>query len=898
MPAPIEVIGIATENCSNCHQCIAVCPVKVCSDGSGDAVKFNTDLCIACGRCIEACIKSHGGETGKSARYIIDDSPLFADDLVRYDIIALVAPSAQSNFALPRLITALKKLGISHVYDVSLGAEITVACYHQAVQQQTARQPIIAQCCPAVVNYIELQHPSLIDHLAPIGSPVHNLAIYVKTLHPSARLAFISPCLAKRREFQASQAVDYNISYQSLKNLLQEKNIRLDELEDGFFDNQVQAGPATNFSSPGGLKDAYLHHYPDTPSRNLTKLSGPLVFSKYLQELECQINKGSHYLPQIIELLACEQGCNGGVGCINQEVSFDRIEYDMTRRAEMSTADQAANDTLKSFLAEITGQLDFSYRCYRDLSRFNTLRFPTETELQTIYTNMHKVDEKDFRNCAACGYNSCYQMAVAVYNGLNKAENCYLYQEKELRLEQQALSQMHNELSNVFDTITDGVLVLGKDGRITHMNPAARQIIGKIDENKIIGMHIVDLFCGKAPNTMKLLETGKDFYDVEIMVDALYGPIHVTCSGKPIINQDQEVIGATLIIRPIAQVQKLVNRFAGAQANFTFSAIIGEDKNLKRALKLAMAASNNMSNVLLQAESGTGKEVFAQSIHNASRRSNGPFVAINCAAMPRELVGSELFGYAEGAFTGARRGGRPGKFEMANQGTLLLDEIGDMPLEQQAVLLRALQEKTIMRIGGDVLRPVDVRIIAATNQNLLDLVEQGRFRADLYYRLNVVQIWIPPLRERGDDIKLLVKHFLDEMSPKMNKTIRGWDEEVAVCLQAYHWPGNIRQLQNVIERILLLVDDDWITMEHLPREIVMKVSSGNLHLREDKAPALLMPKPVSNRMARKLVAIEQEKESIIDALDRNAGNISKTAHDLGVSRSTLYRKMNEYAIEN
>lgn len=898
MPAPIEVVGVETENCCNCHQCIAVCPVKVCSDGSGDAVKFNTNMCIGCGRCIEACIKCHSGITAKSARYIIDDYQLFAQDLSHHEIIALLAPSAQSNFALPQLITALRELGISEVYDVSLGAEISIACYHQAIQQQAVKLPMISQCCPAVVNYIELQHPLLIDYLAPIGSPVHNLAVWVRSLHPTAKLAFISPCLAKRREFQESRAVDYNVSFQSLQKLFQEKEIVLSALPDGCFDNPVQAGISTNFSSPGGLKEAYLYHYPETPPSKLIKVSGPLVFNKYLQDLECQIKQNSGYLPQIIEILGCEQGCNGGPGCINQETSIDRIEYAMTSRTELRIADVQGNEALQTFLDEVTSQLDFSYHYYRDLSKHNHLRFPTEAELQSIYKNMHKVEEKDFRNCAACGYNSCYQMAVAVCNHLNKAENCHLYREKELRLEQQALNKTHNELSNIFDTITDGVLVLGLDGCITHINPAARQIIGQTDDQKIIGMHIVDLFCGKAPNTLKLLNTGKAFRDIEILLESLYGPIHATCSGKPIISQDQEVLGATLIVRPIAQVQKLVNRFTGAQANFTFSSIIGEDKTLKRAVKLAMAAGNNMSNVLLQAESGTGKEVFAQAIHNASRRRNGPFVAINCAAMPRELVGSELFGYAEGAFTGARRGGRPGKFELANQGTLLLDEIGDMPLEQQAILLRALQEKTIMRIGGDILRPIDVRIIAATNQNLLELVEQGHFRADLYYRLNVVQIWIPPLRERGDDIRLLLKHFFAEMSPNVGKTIRGWDPEVESCLQHYAWPGNIRQLQNVVERILLLVEDDWISMEHLPREIVMSSQFRTPGLREVSGPKTALSRPVSSRMARKLVAIEQEKVAIIDALDRNAGNISRTASQLGVSRSTLYRKMTDYMIDN
>jgi len=311
-----------------------------------------------------------------------------------------------------------------------------------------------------------------------------------------------------------------------------------------------------------------------------------------------------------------------------------------------------------------------------------------------------------------------------------------------------------------------------------------------------------------------------------------------------------------------------------------------------------MAGANN-STVLLQADSGTGKEVFAQAIHNGSARKNGPFVAINCAALPRELVGSELFGYVEGAFTGARRGGRPGKFELANKGTLFLDEIGDMPLEQQAMLLRAIQEKAILRVGGDSQIHVDVRIIAATNQDLLDLVEQGRFRADLYYRLNVVQITIPPLRERREDIGMLFKHFLKEMSSRFNRQITEVDSAVVKSLEAYNWPGNIRELQNVVERILLLAEDGHITIDCLPREVVNEAIG---HSRErwewTSDGALGSPRPSSNRNIRKLHAIEQEKERIMKALDKYGGNVTKASIELDISRNTLYRKLKNYNIIN
>lgn len=890
----VQVIGINEQNCTNCHQCIAVCPVKICNNGSGEVIKFNNNLCIACGRCIEACVKSHGGQIEKSARFIIDDAVQFSTDLEKHEIVALIAPSATSNFELSKLISALKQLGVSKVYDVSLGAEITVACYHQGIAAGTVKTPVLATPCPALVKYVELHHPRLLEYLAPVGSPVYNLAVYVHALHPDAELALISPCLAKSREFQDSRMVKYNVTYQSLLKIFQKHDIDLSALDDGCFDNIIPAGIATNFSTPGGLKESYLYHYPDIPASLIARVEGPIVFEQYLANLERSIERGSEHLPLIVDVLSCENGCNMGVGCINKAIG--EIEYAVAMRSEQSVNDEQLNRQRDEFILSLTGKHDFGYKKYRDLSAQNQLRIPTKDELQTIYRDMHKDEAKDFRNCAACGYNSCYQMAVAVFNGLNKAQNCHLYQEKQLRIEQQALKNIHDELTNVFSTMSDGVLGIDKEGRVSQFNRAAKQIIG-YPEEELLGVSIVDLFSGQAPKTLYLLQTGEPFQDREILLDGKSGKIHATASGIPIFNEQKQVTGATVILRPIAQVQQLVNRFTGAQATFTFDSIIGEDKQLRRAVKLAMRAGANNSTVLLQAESGTGKEVFAQAIHNVSSRRSGPFVAINCAALPRELVGSELFGYVEGAFTGARRGGRPGKFELANHGTLLLDEIGDMPLEQQAILLRALQEKAVLRVGGDSPIKVDVRIIAATNKNLPELVEQGRFRTDLYYRLNVVQISLPALRERPGDIKLLFKYFVEEMAPKCGRRITEADETVFKYLEAYHWPGNIRELQNVVERVLLVTEDARLTPDHLPREI-LNADINHAPGRNWSDPTGMAAEFSGDRRTRKLLALEQEKHRIIKALEMHAGNVSKASVELGISRSTMYRRMKECQIVN
>lgn len=892
----VEIIRIKEENCTNCHQCIAVCPIKICNDGSSEVVKFDNNLCIGCGRCVEVCIKSHGGIVEKSARSIIDDTPQFLKDLPHQEIVALIAPSATSNFKLGKLLAALRILGIQNVYDVSLGAEITVALYHQAIESQSVNLPLIASPCPAIVKYIQLKHPDLLGNLAPIGSPVHNMAVYVKSLHPGAELLFISPCLEKTREIRNQGLIKYNVLFQSLQHVFVEWGIDLDVLPDHDFDNAVPAGIATNFSTPGGLKESYLYHYPDTRASSIYRVEGARVFDRYLRELEKSIPRGGDHLPLIVDILSCGKGCNAGVGCINK--SIQAIEYEVAARAERSVSDPAANQELDQFLADTINRLDFSIGKYADLSYLHQFDVPDDRELEDIYKRMLKMEEKDFRNCAACGYNSCYYMAVAIHNGLNKVQNCHLYQEKVLRQDQQAIQHMHMELTSVFNAMNDGLIVLDKEGRVSQSNVAAQRITGYADE-AIIGIHILDLFSGKAPYTMKLLETGESYKDREMIIDGVRGKIHGTASGEPRIDENGKIIGATIIIRPIARVQELVNKISGAQASFTFDSIIGEDKNLKNSIRLARIASANDSTVLLQAASGTGKEVFAQAIHNSSSRRNGPFVAINCAAIPRELVGSELFGYVEGSFTGAKRGGRPGKFELANKGTLFLDEIGDMPLEQQVVLLRAIQEKAILRVGGDSQINVDVRIIAASNQDLLELVRLGRFRDDLYYRLNVVSITIPPLKERQADIRLLFKYFVEQMSPRFNKNITWIDQDVISYLEAYNWPGNIRELQNVVERTLLMAEDNQINLDCLPPEIAAaQAEAASIPLGEDNPGVPALTALLANRTMRKKQIGEQEKERIMRTLDVYGGNVSKTASELGISRNTLYRKMRTYAINN
>jgi PAS domain S-box-containing protein len=456
------------------------------------------------------------------------------------------------------------------------------------------------------------------------------------------------------------------------------------------------------------------------------------------------------------------------------------------------------------------------------------------------------------------------------------------------------LALANKQLTNIFNTMSDGVLMVDTSGIINQLNPAAKETLHS-NEEEILGTPIDRIFCGKAALIKGMLQGRESFEDIEIMVETRKNMFHGLASGEPLTDEQGKVVGGVIVLRPIKQIQNLVNRFSGYNATFQFSDIVGESAVIHEAIRVASMAAPTSSNILLQGESGTGKEIFAQAIHNRSEQRNGPFVALNCGVIPRELIGSELFGYVEGAFTGAKRGGKPGKFELASGGTLFLDEISDMPLEQQVALLRVLQEKNVTRIGSDKMISVNVRVICATNKNLLQEVEKGAFRQDLYYRLNVISIFIPPLRSRGTDIIMLFKHFLDKMGRDRNCKYQA-ETEVLRHIQQYNWPGNVRELQNMVERAVSLAESETITMAHLPVEIcgpqIETISSvQNSPLPEE------IPANFGREQRRKLLE-KAERKHILMLLSKHGGNVSMAAREMGISRNTFYRKMRLYGIEN
>jgi PAS domain S-box-containing protein len=428
--------------------------------------------------------------------------------------------------------------------------------------------------------------------------------------------------------------------------------------------------------------------------------------------------------------------------------------------------------------------------------------------------------------------------------------------------------------TTIVNSISDGLLMLDANGLVTYVNPVGARILN-INAAEAIGKHIAAVVEFK-PVVLQVLETGRGYTDKEFFIERKRGSLHLVKTAIPLKNKDGGLDGVIDIFREIKRVRKLVNQMVGATAEFNFEDIIGSSQGIQESIRIGKIAANSTANVLIQGESGTGKELIAQAIHNSSSRHDGPFLALNCGAIPRNLVESELFGYEEGSFTGAQHGGRPGKFELVHGGTMFLDEIGEMPLDIQVKLLRVLQEKRITRLGGQRCIDVDVRVIAASNRDLASEVKDGNFRPDLYYRLNVLPIQVPPLRERQEDILCLVEFLLAKMCRQLGVATKHFTPEALDVLVAYEWPGNVRELENVIERAVNICEGPEMPVEYLPRTLL----SGS----------------ATKEAAQQVSLRNMEHRLIEEAIQRTGGNISHAAKLLGIGRNTLYSKLKQYRI--
>jgi PAS domain S-box-containing protein len=422
-------------------------------------------------------------------------------------------------------------------------------------------------------------------------------------------------------------------------------------------------------------------------------------------------------------------------------------------------------------------------------------------------------------------------------------------------------------LLKALDDVQEGISLVDKDGYVRYVNKTTCSILG-VQPEELLDKRADHL--AKNPLLLTIIEKKEPVIDIEYFMEFKGRMLHLINSGYPVFDEKGRILGAIDIFRGIQRSRKLANNIAGFSAPFTFNQIIGTSIALANTIKLAKAYSQNDENLLLMGESGTGKDLFAQSIHNHSARRMQPFVALNCANFPNELIDTELFGYEEGAFTGASKGGKPGKFETANGGTLFLDEIGEIPFHLQAKLLRAIETKCISRIGGNKPILVDVKIIAATNRNLETLVDEGCFRRDLYFRLKVFFLELPPLRDRGQDMVLLAEHFVEKQGSQIGKGVKGFDPGAVKALLDYDWPGNVRELEHLIARAMVICEDERISAETLLHSGLKRGGPAGARARDPRA-----------RPAR--------REQVLDLLDQTHGNKKKAAELMGISRPTLYK---------
>ncbi len=433
-------------------------------------------------------------------------------------------------------------------------------------------------------------------------------------------------------------------------------------------------------------------------------------------------------------------------------------------------------------------------------------------------------------------------------------------------------------LNSIIDCLDEGLITINLEGKIIHANQAVQRLFG--GTAVMPQMELTALFNAQLVNDiLQAGRLGEEMADREVRVETKKQTrVQVVVRAVPIVAGDGEPVTMAVKLRPFDEISRMVNRLSIQDASYTVQDILGKSETICRIREQAKIVAASKSTILIRGESGTGKEMLARAIHSLSPRHQGPFVAINCTAIPEALLESELFGFEDGAFTGARKGGKIGKFELANKGTLFLDEIGDMPLFLQAKILRVLQERQIERIGGISPLPVDVRVIAATHRNLEQMMVQGEFREDLYYRINVIPMQIEPLRERMEDIDVLCAHFINVYNQQLNRNVSQVSEEFRRRLWQYAWPGNVRELQNTIEYAMNLSDDDSLTEHHLPARLKQIPGSG-----EDEVFNLEnLERETIRRCLQKFGSSVQGKE--------------KAAKAMGIGLATLYRKLTRYGL--
>lgn len=749
----MEPIVTYKERCRRCYSCVRSCPVKAIKVDGGFA-QIMYDRCIGCGNCLSC---------PQHAKVVVDRMVMTQEMLASGSPVVAVLgcsfPAFFHKLQPGQLVAALKSLGFSEVHEGAYGACMIATSYRDELK--SSAPPLISSHCPAVVDLIERHYPSLVPNIIPVVSPMIAMGRFIKSvLGAETRVVYVSSCIAAKFEIQgeSSGSIDVVLTYQEIDKLLKNRGINPGSLQEMSFDG-IDPGDGRLFSLTGGALKVF-DIQTDFEDNETICAEGEAYTIGIIRDLAA-----GRISPAFVDLRFCDGGCVDGPARDKELNHFFKRKLIVCHNSSKPPYSTAPHYRSTSVLPDLS-------RSYSNKSL--KLATPGKDDIKRILHSTNKFTQGDELNCRACGYNTCREHAVAVFQGLADVEMC-----------------------------------------LPH-------------------------------NMQRIVEERGN------------------------LMQKYEL------------VQRELDRQAGDDL------IVGSDPGIREVMELIHQVGPTPTTVLIRGETGTGKELTARGIHRQSQRNDKPLMTVNCTTLTDSLLESELFGHKKGSFTGAIAD-KKGLFEAADGGTIFLDEIGDITPKLQAELLRILDMGEVRPVGGISAKKVDVRLIAATNKDLELGVREGWFREDLYYRLNVFCIELPPLRNRPESVPELAQHFLEKARKKLNKTIAGIEDRAVKAMQHYPWPGNIREMQNVIERSAVLVKDGIIRLENLPT-IFTDTYESCLDVDVSR-------RRISFKAEREQQVGRTEKHIILRYLDESAGNVAKAARLANLPRRTFYRLLEKHAIE-
>ena len=865
-----SLIKTIKDRCHECYACVRNCPVKALrvKDGQAEVI---ADRCIHCGDCVRVC--SQGAKKVRDYQSDVIDMIKSGQQVVVG--LAPSFPSFNPDFTLEYWLNYLYALGFGRVYEVAWGAQIIIKEYKKLLKNK--QDLLISTPCPVVVKLINKYYPELTANLAPIASPMLALKRYIEQVEgPETQLVLVGPCQAKKGEFAEVENCTV-LTFSEVMELGARSQINLTEqkVDTAYHLGREPIDSARRLPLTGGLIKSITNKCDFFPEGYILVEGQQKVF-----DLLNSISRGE-IRPKFVDILFCE-GCINGIDL--SHANYFKKEYAVNgfiNKRDYGTAGQV------SYFPKIAAEIDCTVKFNSDSK---ILPEPTAGEIWTILNQTDKFREEDLLNCGACGYNSCREKAIAVYQGLAEVEMCLPYLLSEKRSELKQIQALNRELDTLINSSYDGMVMISNQGRVEKVNQAYLKLLG-ISQAELMEKTVFDLERERIiyPSVSKLCL--KEKREITLIQNTKDGQRLLT-TGSPLLDEHGNILRVMVNARNLTKLNQLDRNFREEEKLRQYleinpdkdgkegpGHIIYSSADMKNIIRLCQRIARTASNVLIMGESGVGKEVITRYIHEQCPDRES-LVKINCAAIPESLLESELFGYETGAFSGAKREGKPGLIEKADGGTLFLDEIAEMPINMQAKLLQVLQEHRVTRIGGVDPIAVDFRLICATNKDLKKLVTEKEFREDLYYRLNVVPIYISPLRERPADILPLINYNLEQLNQRNGKKVRLKEDSLELLLE-YDWPGNVRELANLLERVVVTADQKEIEREFLERFIEFERNKSNGEIKINQ----LMPlQDAVDQVERKLLLLAKEKGS----------TTYQMADILGVNQSTIVRKMKKY----